>query len=337
MQFRAEFFPKVSAAKMNHQQNIMLIGSCFTGEMGNKLAAHKFNVLQNPHGILFNPVSIGKALSHYATEKTYTHNDLFLYQELYGSWHHHTKFSHPEANVALSQMNMERTRATLFLRNADWLIVTLGSAFVYEVGEGFGNHQGVVANCHKVPADKFQKRLLGVAETISILQEMIQTVRSIRKDIRVIFTVSPVRHLREGFIENNRSKAVLIQAVHALVDNETIQYFPSYELVMDDLRDYRFYAEDLVHPNYAATQYVWEKLIPVYMTDDTVSIMKEIASIKLAVQHKPFNPSSKQHQLFLDNFLNKTYMLQQAHPYISLNEEIQFLKDQLSLYHHRVD
>ncbi len=333
MQFRAEFFPKPSVEKIHHGQSLFLIGSCFTAEIGNKLAAHKFSVLQNPHGIVFNPVSIATALQDYADEKTYTRDDLFYHHELYGSWHHHTRFSDPDAGKALQHINTEITAAAAFLKQADWIIITLGSAFVYELADESGAIQGVVANCHKVPADRFNKRLLTVQETVEALQQMVDTVRRIRKEARVVFTVSPVRHLRDGFVENNRSKAVLIQAVHVVTEQPQVQYFPSYELVIDDLRDYRFFAEDMAHPNYFATQYVWEKFISVYMEAHTVSLMKSIHTIRLAVQHKPFNPTAKAHQQFLLQHLDKVLQLQEAHSNISFQEEIDYFRKQLALYH----
>lgn len=333
MQFRAEFFPKPSEVKIHHGQKILLIGSCFTAEIGNKLAANKFSVLQNPHGIVFNPVSISRALKDYVTEKKYVAEDLFYHHELYGSWQHHTRFSNPDATETLNAINGEIQEASAFLKQADWVIVTLGSAFVYELTDENGTVQQVVANCHKVPADQFRKRLLSTSEAEMELQQMVDTVRHIRKETRVIFTVSPVRHLRDGFVENNRSKAVLIQAVHAVTDNDMVQYFPSYELVMDDLRDYRFYAEDLAHPNYFATQYVWEKFISVYMDVHTVTLMKSIHTIRLAVQHKPFNPTAQAHKQFLLQHLDKSIHLQESHTGISFQEEIDFFRNQLEKYH----
>lgn len=329
MQFRSEFFPKASASKINHEHSVFLIGSCFTEQIGNKLATHKFKMLQNPHGILFNPASIAQALDDYASARTYQTDDLFFHHELFGSWNFHTQFSGIDSEKVLLEMNASIQNARNFIEHSEWIIITLGSAFVYELA----NDGRVVANCHKVPADKFNKRLLAVAETIALLKRMILTVRNIRKHSKIIFTISPVRHLRDGFVENNRSKAVLINAVHEVVNSEDIQYFPSYELIIDDLRDYRFYAEDLMHPNYAATQYVWEKFISAYMNDTTISLMKEIASIQLAMRHKPFNPTSQQHKKFLENALSKTLEHKETHNYLVLDEEVKFFSEQLEKYH----
>jgi hypothetical protein len=196
-------------------------------------------------------------------------------------------------------------------------LITLGSAFVYEL-----ENREVVANCHKVPTDKFTKRLLSAAGVVDDLQSMIEKAAAFNPALKVIFTISPVRHLRDGFVENNRSKATLIQAVHQLTEkNKNCFYFPAYELVIDDLRDYRFFAEDMVHPNYAATNYVWEKFMACCIDESSQQLMKEIAVIVAAKNHKPFNPASEQHKKFLQTSLEKVKKLQQQFPYIHFEEE----------------
>ena len=326
MEFHAELFPKSIPVKINHRQKMMLVGSCFTEQIGNKLSQHKFNVLENPNGILFNPVSIAKAVETYVTGKIYTESELFYHSELWGSWQHHTKFSSIIKDQALAQINASQQRANRFIRDAEWILLTLGSAFVYEdrMIVNKGNFENVVANCHKVPADKFNRRLLDVLEVKTVLIEMIAEVRKVNPAVKFIFTISPVRHLREGFIENNRSKATLIQAVHSLTNDTDIFYFPAYELIIDDLRDYRFYAEDMVHPNYAATNYVWEKFIGACIDDQSQQLMKEIAVIVAAKNHKAFNPLSEQHKKFLLNNLEKVKLLKQNYPYIDLEAEEQY-------------
>ncbi|MEO8769083.1 MAG: GSCFA domain-containing protein [Ferruginibacter sp.] len=322
MDFHAEFFPKAFSKKINHRNKLLLVGSCFTEQIGNKLAAHKFNVLENPHGILFNPVSIARAVASYAAGTIYKEDDLFYYNELWGSWQHHTKFSNIDKTKALDAINQSKKKANQFINEADWILITLGSAFVYE--NTAEDNKDVVANCHKVPADKFYRRLLDVQEVKHVLSDMMETVKAINPFANFIFTISPVRHLREGFIENNRSKATLIQAVHSLTDNEAIFYFPAYELVIDDLRDYRFYAEDMVHPNYAATNYVWEKFIATGIDEASQQLMKDIGVVMAARNHKPFNPSSDQHKKFLKINVEKINKINRDHPYINLTEELRF-------------
>ena len=322
MDFHLEFTPRPFDVKINHQHNLLLIGSCFTEQIGSKLTAHKFSVLDNPNGILFNPVSISRSLNSYMENRQYGQEDLFYENECWNSWEHHSRFSHTEASICLQMINGSQNAAHAFLKKADWLLITLGSAFVYEL-----ENKNVVANCHKVPADKFNKRLLAVEEVVSDLQLMIEKLIAFNPAIKIIFTISPVRHLRDGFVENNRSKATLIHAVHQVLEkNGACLYFPAYELVIDDLRDYRFYAEDMVHPNYAATNYVWEKFIAACIDVPSQQLMKEIAVIVAAKNHKAFNPTSGQHKKFLQTNLEKVRKLRQQFSYINFDEEENFFK-----------
>lgn len=317
MNFRLEYSPKPFPAKIQHRQPLLLIGSCFTENIGSKLKQLKFTVLENPNGILFNPASIVKSLRSYVRNREYTAGDLFYQNECWNSWEHHSRFSHPDPVQCLASINKSQAEAHFFLKKAEWLLVTVGSAFVYEL-----DNQDVVANCHKVPTDKFNKRLLSPQEIIALFTGVLQEVFEFNPFVNVIFTISPVRHLRDGFVENNRSKAALIQAIHQLVDNDSrLFYFPAYELVIDDLRDYRFYAEDMVHPNYPATNYVWEKFIATCIDDASQQLMKEINIINAAKNHKPFHPSSGMHRKFLQLNLNRVIQLQEQFEYIDFSEE----------------
>lgn len=326
MDFHAEFFPKAFPVKISHNNRLLLVGSCFTEQIGHKLSHHKFSVLENPNGILFNPVSISNAVISYANGKMYSEDELFYYNELWGSWQHHTKFSNINKIKALQAINRSQEKANVFIREANWILLTLGSAFVYEQSgyEKDDAYQNVVANCHKVPADKFNRRLLDTGEIKQVLKAMMKEVKHINPTVNFIFTISPVRHLREGFIENNRSKAALIEAVHSLTNDVDIFYFPAYELVIDDLRDYRFYAEDMVHPNYAATNYVWEKFISTCIDEPSQQLMKELAVIVAAKNHRAFNPTSEQHQKFLLTNLEHLKRIKERYPYIDLSEEATF-------------
>lgn len=326
MDFHLAFTPKPFDVKINHQHQLMLMGSCFTEQIGNKLSRHKFSLLDNPNGILFNPVSITRSVSSYIHNKQYNETDLFYQNECWNSWEHHSRFSHPDKAVCLAGINESQTKAHEFLKHADWLLITLGSAFVYELED-----QQVVANCHKVPTDKFTKRLLAVEEIYVALQMMNEAAMACNPGLKIIFTISPVRHLRDGFVENNRSKAALIQAVHQLADkNSNCFYFPAYELVIDDLRDYRFFAEDMVHPNYAATNYVWEKFMAACIDEPSQQLMKEIAVIVAAKNHKPFNSTSEQHKKFIQTNLEKVKKLQEHFSYINFKEETAYFTQEKS-------
>lgn len=332
MKFRYEVFVKKLQEPITHRHKLLLIGSCFTENIGEKLDKYKFATLQNPNGILFNPVSVAEALTNSIEKNNFTQKDLFYLNEAWHSWKHHSRFSGLSAEGALQKINASVNAAHLFLKDADYLVITLGSAWIYTLTENAVNAKAgaVAANNHKAPSNWFFRRLMTIEDVLRVLDNVIHRLFLFNPKLRIIFTISPVRHLREGVVENNRSKAVLIQAVHHLVDKfDKLYYFPAYELVIDDLRDYRFYAEDLVHPNYFATQYVWEKLVDACMDEPTKKLMEEIHAINLAYQHKPFNPFSAEHRKFLRNFYGKTKRLQEMHPYLNFQKEMNyFLQEQ---------
>jgi hypothetical protein len=324
MQFHLEHTPQSFATKIKHTDQLFLAGSCFTEQIGAKLAAHKFRTIENPNGILFNPVSIANALLSYIEQKQYRQEDLFFQNEQWGSWDHHTRFSALSPEDCLNKINTAINEAHHFLKSTNWLLLTLGSAFVYEL-----DTKKIVANCHKVPTDKFTKRLLKTAEIVTPLDTLVYRLKQFNPSINIIFTISPVRHLRDGFVENNRSKANLINAVHHMVDKfDNLFYFPAYELVIDDLRDYRFFAEDMVHPNYTATNYVWEKFIDACIDTDSKQLMKELFTIQAAFTHKAFQPTSVAHQQFLQRNAQKVRTLQAAYPYLDLSKELQYFDSQ---------
>lgn len=327
MKFHFEFDIKKLSQSITHQHKLFLIGSCFTESIGEKLKKYKFSVLENPNGILFNPVSVTEAITDYIENRNFSANDLFHFNEGWHSWKHHSRFSGLTSEEALNKINASTNAAHHYLKEADYIMITLGSAWIYTLTEKARNAKpgAVAANNHKAPADWFYRRLMTIEEILKVLDNVIHRLFIFNKKLKIIFTISPVRHLREGVIENNRSKALLIHSVHHMVDKfENLYYFPAYELVIDDLRDYRFYSEDLVHPNYFATQYVWEKFVNACVNEKTKTLMEEIHSINLAFQHKPFNPTSEQHKKFLQSFLNKTKALQEEHPYLDFEKEIDF-------------
>ncbi len=327
MKFRFEFDIKKLPQPITHRHKLLLMGSCFTENIGEKLDRYKFATLQNPNGILFNPVSVADALTDYVEGKQLTETDLFPLNEAWHSWRHHSRFSGITAGEAVQKINTSYSAAHQFLKDADYVFITLGSAWTYALTDKAANAKTrqVAANNHKAPADWFSRRLMTTDDVLRELDNCIHRLFHFNPKLQLIFTISPVRHLREGVVENNRSKAVLIQAVHHLVDKfDKLYYFPAYELVIDDLRDYRFYSEDLVHPNYLATEYVWEKLVGACMDEKTKALMQEIHTINLAYQHKPFNPASEQHKRFLQVNYHKVAALQQKHPYLNFQKEMDF-------------
>lgn len=331
MKFHFEFDIKKLPQLITHKDQLFLIGSCFTENIGEKLKKYKFSVRENPNEILFNPVSVAEAISSYIENIQLAEADLFQLNEGWHSWKHHSRFSGLTVEETLNKINSSTKEAHNYLKNANQIMITLGSAWVYTLTEKAANAKVglVAANNHKAPADWFSRRLMNANEVIEILDTAICRLLDFNSKLKFIFTISPVRHLREGVVENNRSKAVLIQSVHHLVDKyDELYYFPAYELMIDDLRDYRFYAEDLVHPNYYATQYVWEKFVAACMDEKTKTLMEEINSINLAYQHKPFNPSSEQHKKFLKSFYEKTKILEEQYPHLNFDRELNYFNRQ---------
>jgi len=328
MKLRLELEVRNPGFHISHHDKLLLIGSCFTENIGNKFTQLKFNNLQNPHGILFNPVSVCKAIKEYVNKPLYTAHNLFYYNEAWHSWNHHSRFSAPIAESAVDKINDSTNTAHEYLKNADYLFVTFGSAWVYTFTEEAQSAVAgeVASNNHKAPGNWFTKRLLTSPETVEMIKDMMLAVLSINPSIKFIYTISPVRHLREGLIENNRSKAVLIDAVHSVVNSheENCFYFPSYEIVIDDLRDYRFYSEDMVHPNYLASDYVWDKMVKAYMKEETIQLNKAIEEMNIAYKHKPFNETSNQHQTFLKSCLNKVSALKEQYPHLDFQKEIAY-------------
>lgn len=310
---------------LQHAEKIMLLGSCFTEHIGAKMQTLKIKTLMNPHGILFNPLSIADSIKAYMTGREYTAADLFSLHETWNNWAFHSRFSHTDQETALQEMNRSVATATGFLKEADWLIVTLGSAFQYFVREEVSGHTSPVgvANCHKAPGQWFEKRLLGITEMVSEWQNTIKALQQYNPSLKLIFTISPVRHIKDGLTENNRSKARLIETVHQLVagSESTCSYFPAYEMVIDVLRDYRFFEQDLVHPNSQAVQYVWEQFVSAYMEKEQQELLRSIAEIVTAAQHRPRFEDTEAHRRFKSAYLKKIKQLQADYPYLELEKE----------------
>lgn len=322
MEFRKELTIKPFAQKLSINDKVLLVGSCFSDNLGEKLLKFKFDVRINPHGTLFNPISIAAAMQAWVDKRTYTETDIFFHQELWKSWEHHSQFSDLHKEGMIDRLNNINFQTHAFLKETKTVIVTLGSAWVYEK-DGV-----VVANCHKVPANQFQKRLLSVTEIKDSLNKMIDSLKQMNPAIQIIFTISPVRHLRDGFIENNRSKAMLIQAVHELVEEKfEVHYFPAYELIIDDLRDYRYYDVDMVHPNYIATDYVWMKFQEACIDDYSLSFFEEINLVNAGMAHKPFQPDSQAHKQFREVNYKRVEKLKAALPHLDWKLELDFFKD----------
>jgi GSCFA family len=304
---------------IHYPDKILLTGSCFTEHIGNALRDWKFETLQNPNGILFDPASVASSLISYIQPRLYTEKDLIFLNEVYQSWQHHSIFSHVDKTECLRGINASQERAHVFLKEADWLIITLGSAFSYRLAEG----GATVANCHRAPAPAFIKHLMTIEEINTALDSCIHQLFYFNPNLRILFTVSPVRHVRDGVVENNRSKARLIESVHHLANKfDRIWYFPAYELVIDILRDYRFYDVDMVHPNYPATAFVLEKFTQHCIDEPGRRLLEEVKKIVIARRHKPFQPSTRAHRRFLQDHWERTTALARQYPFLDFTEEL---------------
>lgn len=332
MDFMLNIEIKKLSRTIHYRDKILLMGSCFTEHIGNTLEEMKFSVLQNPHGILFDPASVCKSLLSYIQNKRYSANDLFELNEVWHSWQHHSRFSDMDKEKMLYKINATQQQAHDYLKQADWIIITLGSSFSYRLtgqagalkstaGEGAG--ETAVANCHRAPAQWFDKHLLSIDETVAMLDNCYHRLMQFNPGLKIIFTVSPVRHSRDGVVENNRSKARLIEAVHHMVNKfDGLYYFPAYELVIDVLRDYRFYDTDLVHPNYMATEFVLNHFAASCIDEESQQLMQEIKKIAIARRHKAFQPDTNAHRQFLRSHFEKTRSLQEKYPFLDFKEEI---------------
>lgn len=323
MEFRLTFNIPPLLPPIRYEEKLLSVGSCFAENIGAYLAKYKFQILQNPHGILYNPLSIVHALHTYLDGKLYREEELFFYNDIWQSWDHHGRFAHMDRKTCLEMINTSQLAAIKRIKEADWLLITLGSSFVYNLKE----NGRLVGNCHKVPQQQFDKRLLTVEEVISSLDNCIHQLFTQNRKVKIIFSVSPVRYTRYGVVENKLSKAILILAVHQLVNKfDRLYYFPAYELVIDDLRDYRFYKADLLHPNEMAIQYVWEKFVAAAIDEPSRHILEDIESILQARAHRAMNPSSEKHRQFLRVYAQKTKFLQDACPFLDLQEELAYFQ-----------
>lgn len=322
MNFRLEFTPPAFSEKLDITDKILLTGSCFTEHMCGFLERSKFRVMQNPNGVLFNPISIFDAILAYIKNQQVSASDLFQHKGLWKCWSFHSSFAGADKEETIQQINLSIKQAHEFIQSSKWLFITLGSAYVYSLENG-----RIVANCHKQTPEHFEKRLLRQIEITESFMAMYGELKKFNPDLRVIFTVSPVRHLKDGFIQNNRSKAILINAIDEIINKlPEINYFPAYELIIDDLRDYRFYAEDMVHPNYQATRYVWEKFSTACLNGRTREIIKEIEIINSARNHEVMHPGSEEHVKFIEKFRDIVSGIQLRFPMLDFSAESAYFK-----------
>lgn len=301
---------------IDYNSKLLLLGSCFSENIGDKLNYYKFQTNQNPFGILFHPKAIESLITKAINDKEYLPEDLIFQNERWLSFDAHSSLSSSDNKELLDNLNSSILSTKKQLQEASHIIITLGTSWVYR----FIETDTIVANCHKIPQKKFLKELISVDEISESLAAILELIKTINKDVSVIFTVSPVRHLKDGFIENTQSKSHLISAIHTIIEeiNKTF-YFPSYEIMMDELRDYRFYAEDMIHPNSTAINYIWERFIETWFSENSLTTMQEVEKIQKGISHRPFNENSEQHQQFLKKNKQRIIKIRKEMPFINFD------------------
>ena len=299
--------------KIDYDSKIVLVGSCFVESIGNKLDYVKFQTLQNPFGILFHPKAIERIIERALQSDFFTEDDIFFKNERWYCFEMHSSVCATNKIDFLSLINNKLNRLREYLLTASHIVLTFGTAWIYRLLSS----QTIVANCLKIPQKEFQKELLSIEEIKTSYNNIVTQILSRNPDTQIITTISPVRHVKEGIIENNRSKAHLITALQQLVfEEKKVCYFPSYELMIDQLRDYRFYKEDMIHPNGTAIKIIWEFFKKTWISKETESIQKSIRTIRSGLDHQPFDPTSKQHQLFLQDLKTKMNQVEKEFSHI---------------------
>lgn len=307
-----------STFEIAHSHQVMCMGSCFADHIGGQLKARKFRVSVNPLGVLFNPLSIAGSLERMLHPQPVDGETLFFNEGCWNSYAFHSRFSHPEKDVCLQQIRRSLEDAHAFLQHTDFLFITLGSNVVYRLK----TNGETVANCHKMPAGTFEKQALSVEEMKDGFESVLLEVRKLRPDIRILLTVSPVRYIKNDFAENSYSKACLRVLAHDLCRKYSwISYFPAYEILMDDLRDYRFYASDRVHPSEEAVAYIWDCFSDTYFSRETRELNRQVEAVQSAAQHRPAFPQTEVYRNFCRQSMEKIGELTAQHPSLDFSEE----------------
>jgi hypothetical protein len=322
MKFFTEITIPESIHKIGYSTKLVMMGSCFAENIGGKLQCFKFNVDLNPFGILYNPASIVSSLQRLIDRQLMVSGDLFLDEGAWQSFSHHSRFASIDRDEALENMNSRIVAGHQNLAQARFLFVTFGSSWVYELVET----GQIVSNCHKVEANRFRRFRLGVPQIVSLFVPLLKKLREFNPGLQVVFTVSPIRHWKDGTVENQLSKATLIVAIHEIIQQAGGSYFPSYEIVMDELRDYRFYSEDMIHLSDIAVNHIWGKFSETYLSEEAQKILKEVRKITEAASHKPFNSGSAEFKKFAGTCYNKASDLMLKYPGVDLSVEKEYFK-----------
>ncbi|MDD3860649.1 MAG: GSCFA domain-containing protein [Bacteroidales bacterium] len=324
MNFRTPVVCPQMPFRISHSDNCIFTGSCFAGNIGQKIKEIKIRTLVNPTGIHYNPLSLADSLHSALSEREIEESDLFFAN---GRWNHfnfHSEFSAKTKKDALKLMNKSKKLLKDELTNSEYLFVTFGTAIIYENSKT----GSIVANCHKLPASTFKQRFVMPDETVSVWNKLISDINRFNPKLKIVFTVSPIRHFKNGATENQFSKSSLFIAIKSLLsENSNAFYFPAYEIVMDELRDYRFYANDMLHPAELGINYIWEKFSEVFFSPETIKINQKIEKILKATQHKVFDNTTEEYKKFCSKMLIQISELCTSYPELDFSEEIAIFKN----------
>lgn len=328
MNLRTTFTIDPSKCKISYKTPVMFIGSCFASEIGSKMAGGKLPVFINPAGVVYNPFSVATTVDIILQNRIFTGEDLYKYNGLNISFSHFTDFTSDDLSKTLDKINTATNKANHFLKHARFLFITFGTARVFR----FMENGAIVSNCHKLPASFFSREMLTVEEITFSWQEILKKLHAFNNDLRVIFTISPVRHWKDGAHGNQISKSILFLAVERLLENKVVAgYFPAYELIMDDLRDYRYYAEDMLHPSPTAIDYIWKAFSDCYFDTGTIDLWKEINSISKAMKHRLLSDSIAGRKEFANNILKKISTVERENPQLDFSLEKSYFLDMISV------
>lgn len=319
MEFRTTVSVDPFENKIDYNSKVLFLGSCFATNIGQRMGNLLFPTLINPFGVLYNPFSISQSINILMATEPFVEEQLFNHLGLWGSFYHHSSFSSPSKEDCLNNINNALTAGREFIKDADYLVITLGTSWTYQHRKS----RNVVANCHKFPAKDFDRIPMSEDEIIQLLAHSILKLRENNPKLKIIFTISPIRHWKDGAVNNMVSKATLIMAAQKMcVALPSCYYFSAFEIMMDDLRDYRFYAEDMIHPSSVAIDYIFEKFVGAAIDSESVKLIPEIEKLIKAANHRPFNPDTPEHLQFKKTQLEKTIVLQKRFPSLKLNHII---------------
>jgi hypothetical protein len=309
-----------------HQNKLLSMGSCFSENIGERLLDYKFSVIVNPYGILFNPIAIAQSLRQIIDYRKFSESDIFYYNQRWQSFFHHGRFANVDKKTCLNDINTGIKQTHQHIQNLGYLMLTLGTANVFVHKKS----NQIVANCHKVPSSEFERKRLTINEIMAAFEPIFNQLKAINPNLKIIFTVSPIRHIRDGLVENQRNKATLLLAVDELVkEYDFVSYFPAYELVLDDLRDYRFFKDDMIHPSKLAIDYVWDYFKKTYFSEKTSELNRQIDRLIQAKNHRPFEERSESHQKFIQNQIQKIRQLEKQFSFLNFEKELNWFSEKL--------